>query len=85
MLAYMILCGRLPFGTEQASVNVADLYSGAACLTATSYACHELSLMLLRSVQETMSRICTRRSLSRICTRQNLCVTVSNLHRLQGG
>lgn len=29
MLAYMILCGRLPFGTEHASVNVADLYSGA--------------------------------------------------------
>jgi hypothetical protein len=28
MLAYMILCGRLPFGTEKASVSVADLYSG---------------------------------------------------------
>lgn len=29
MLAYMILCARLPFGTEPASVSVADLYSGA--------------------------------------------------------
>jgi calcium-dependent protein kinase len=28
MLAYMILCARLPFGTADASVTVADLYSG---------------------------------------------------------
>ncbi len=33
MLAYMILCARLPFGTADASVTVADLYSGAGKCT----------------------------------------------------
>ena len=28
MLAYMILCARLPFDTHDTSVSVADLYSG---------------------------------------------------------
>lgn len=47
MLAYMILCGRLPFGTEKASVSVADLYSGGVDDAITL--CRHLLLMCRRA------------------------------------
>lgn len=59
MLAYMILCGRLPFGTEKASVSVADLYSGGS-----STVCGHVQLMCSRTVG--LARACQRPSCDRL-------------------